>query len=102
MLIFLFALLAADFQNESQNKSKGRGITRLNDIFARVPGMPKIKITLNEYGQPIGDNSRRFASAIGCHTRRKLSIGCADWRLVDAEKKFEVWTDLKVPCACYL
>jgi len=102
MLIFLFALLAADFQNESQNKSKGRGITRLNDIFARVPGMPKIKITLNEYGQPIGHNSRWFASAIGCHVRLKLPVGCADWRLVDVEKKFEVWTDLKVPWACCL
>jgi hypothetical protein len=28
--------------------------------------------------------------------RKKISVGCADWRLVDAEKKFEVWTDLKV------
>ena len=74
----------------------------MNDIFARAPGMPKIKITLNEYGQPIGHNSRWFASAIGCHVRLKLPVGCADWRLVDVEKKFEVWTDLKVPWACCL
>jgi hypothetical protein len=52
--------------------------------------MPKIKIMVNEYGQPIGDDARRFSSAIGCHVRKKISVGCADWRLVDAEKKFEV------------
>jgi hypothetical protein len=57
--------------------------------------MPKIKIMVNEYGQPIGDDARRFSSAIGCHVRKKISVGCADWRLVDAEKKFEVWTDLR-------
>jgi hypothetical protein len=68
----------------------------LNDIFARAPGMPKMKIMVNEYGQPIGDDARRFSSDIGCHVRKKILVGCADWRLVDAEKKFEVWTDLKV------
>ena len=59
--------------------------------------MGKIKIMLNEYGQSIGENSWRFSSAIGCKVRNTISVACVDWRLVDAEKKFEVWTDLKVP-----
>ena len=69
--------------------------------------MPKIKITLNQYGQPVGKNSRKFSSVLGCQVRRKISVGCSDWRLVKPEKKYEVWTDIKVslretahmPCA---
>jgi len=68
----------------------------LDDIFARPPSMGKIKIMLNEYGQPIGENSRRFSSAIGCKVRNTISVACVDWRLVDAEKKYEVWTLIKV------
>jgi hypothetical protein len=68
----------------------------LEDIFSRERDMAKIKITLNEYGQPVGSNARRFSSAIGCYVRKKLSVGCVDWRLVDGEKKDEVWEDLKV------
>lgn len=57
--------------------------------------MPKIKINLNERGQPIGKDCRKFSSAIGCLVRKKLSVACADWRLVDAEKKYEVWNNIK-------
>jgi hypothetical protein len=89
-------LLVTDVVNSPQNKRKGRGITRLDDICARPPSMGKIKIMLNEYGQPIGDNSRRFSSFIGCQVRNIISVACVDWRLVDAEKKYEVWTIIKV------
>ncbi|XP_008652536.2 uncharacterized protein [Zea mays] len=84
-----------DSRNNAEKKRKGRGITRLDEIFARKPSMPKIKVELNKYGQPIGDNCRRFSSALGCHVRRKLSVGCSDWRLVDPQKKYEVWEDMK-------
>jgi hypothetical protein len=57
-----------------QKKRKGRGITKLEDIFARGSGMEKIKIQLNEFGQPFGNNSKKFSSAIGCHVRKKLSV----------------------------
>jgi hypothetical protein len=40
--------------------------------------MPKIKIILNEFGQPIGENYRQFYSAIGCQVRQTLSVGCSD------------------------
>jgi hypothetical protein len=36
--------------------------------------MPKIKITANQHGQPIGENYRKFASAIGCQVRKKLPV----------------------------
>eukprot|EP00267_Zea_mays_P051318 XP_020404245.1 uncharacterized protein LOC103649371 isoform X1 [Zea mays] len=86
----------ADFEDIPKKRAgKGRGITRLDDIFARKSDMPKIKITLNEHGQPVGKDCRKFSSAIGCLVRKKLSVACADWRLVPAEKKYEVWTSIK-------
>jgi hypothetical protein len=46
----------------------------MNDIFLRTMDMPKIKITVNDFGQPVGENYRKFASAIGCQVRKKLPI----------------------------
>ncbi|CAN6329991.1 unnamed protein product [Urochloa humidicola] len=76
-------------------KRNGRGITRLDDIFSRTPNMPKIKIMLNGYGQPVDEDSRKLSSAIGCQVRKTLSIGCDDWRLVDIKMKLQVWDDIK-------
>jgi hypothetical protein len=66
------------------------------DIFSRTAEMPKIKLTVNAYGQPVGENYRKFASAIGCQVRRKLPVRYTDWRVVPLAKKLEVWDDLKV------
>jgi len=65
-------------------------------IFARTPDMPKIIITLNEYGQPVGKNYRQLSSVIGCLVRKKLSVRCSDWRLIDAEEKGAVWDEVQV------
>ncbi|WVZ71926.1 hypothetical protein U9M48_020455, partial [Paspalum notatum var. saurae] len=67
----------------------------MDDIFARTPDMGKIKITINEFGQPVGSNSRRLSSFIGCQVRKKLSVGYDDWRRVDAERKLQVWDEIK-------
>jgi hypothetical protein len=84
-----------DIQNDDKTKRAGRGITKMEEIFARTPEMPKIKVLLNDRGQPIGKSARQFSSAIGCHVRKKLSIAYTDWRLIDIEKKLELWTDMK-------
>ena len=62
--------------------------------------MPKIKVMVNAHGQPVGDNARRFSGAVGVRVRQKISIACADWRLVDPHIKDEVWIDMKVFLAC--
>lgn len=64
-------------------------------IFARTPDMPKIIITINEYGQPVGKNYRQLVSVIGCLVRKKLSVRCYDWRLIDIEAKDAVWDEVK-------
>jgi hypothetical protein len=68
----------------------------MENIFARTPNMPKIKIILNEFDQPVGDTYRQFSSAIGVKVRQTLSVGCSDWRLVDIKKKDQLWDTLKV------
>lgn len=92
-------MFIANVHNNTQKKRTGRGISRLDEVFARPPGMPKIKFEINKYGQPVGENARRFSGAIGCQVRRKISIACADWRLVHPDLKDAVWTDLNV-CKC--
>jgi hypothetical protein len=57
--------------------------------------MPKLKILLNGYGQLVGENARKLSSAIGCLVRKKISIAYVDWRLVDINKKCELWADIK-------
>jgi hypothetical protein len=58
--------------------------------------MPKIKIIVNQHGQPVGENYRKFVSAIGCQVRKKLPVRFNDWRVVPLEKKNQVWTNLQV------
>jgi len=65
-------------------------------VFARTPDMPKIIITLNEYGQPVGKNYRQLSSVIGCMVRKKLSVHCSNWRLIDAEENDAVWDEVLV------
>jgi hypothetical protein len=68
--------------HSGKQKRNGRKITTLNDIFSRTADMPKIKIIVNEYGQPVGENYRKFASAIGCQVRKTIPVRFKDWRLV--------------------
>jgi hypothetical protein len=63
--------------------------------------MPKIKVAVNNLGQPVGDNYRRFASAVGCLVRLTLSVACPDWRKIHIDKKMAVWKTLKV-CLSYV
>lgn len=67
----------------------------MEDVFSKTPDMPKIRVTLNEHGQPIGKNARQLSSVIGCLVRKKLSVRCKDWRLIDIEEKNAVWAEVQ-------
>ncbi|KAL5647669.1 hypothetical protein ACJX0J_042024, partial [Zea mays] len=76
------------------NIRKGRGPTLKKNIYSNSGG-PKISITLNEYGQPVGRNSKEFGNFIGTLVRKNIPVSSEDWRLVDSKKKFELWTKVK-------
>jgi hypothetical protein len=57
---------------------------------------PKIKIPLNEHGQPIGPDATEFANFIGTLVRKHIPPKTIDWRDLDEEKKLVVWEDLQV------
>ncbi|XP_021318236.1 uncharacterized protein LOC110436181 isoform X3 [Sorghum bicolor] len=77
-----------------RKKRGGRGITRMEEVFARTPHMAKVKVDLNEFDQPVGSRAREPASVIGCLVR-KISVQCSDWRLVDIKKKDALWKEIK-------
>ena len=57
---------------------------------------PKIKVPLNELGQPIGPDATEFANFIGTLVRKHIPPKTCDWRDVDEEKKLLVWDHLRV------
>jgi ABC-type sulfate transport system substrate-binding protein len=95
MLIFEGFLICTDLPGCTQ-KRQGQKITTMNEIFSRKAHMPKIKITANELGQPVGENCRKFVSAIGCQVRKSLPVRIKDWRDVPIQMKRQVWTALEV------
>lgn len=92
----MIKLLVTDVHTSPHKKRNGRSITRMEDVFARTPDMPKIKITVNGYGQPVGKKYKQLTNAIGCLVRKKISVRCSDWRLVDIEQKDAVWDEVQV------
>lgn len=69
----------------------------MDDILLKEPGtMPKIKIEVNDKGQPVGENYRRLSSVIGVLARRMLPLRYSDWRLVDINEKNALWKDIQV------
>jgi hypothetical protein len=78
----LVCYTALDLQTGDQSKGtmkrKGRGVTKKDGIFSRTPDMHKLKILFNMYVHPVGENA------------------CVDSRLVDTNKKCELWADIRL------
>jgi len=72
-----------------------RGPTKLPAIVhARSQGT-RLEVDVDEYGAPIGDKARSFASFLGVQARR-VSILYDDWREVPLHLKNIMWTDIHV------
>ena len=66
---------------------------------------PKLKLEINEDGQPCGKSATRFANFVGTQIRTKgFPVEFDDWRKVDLSKKLALWTEAKVilGCCCYI
>ncbi|XP_025819044.1 uncharacterized protein LOC112895311 [Panicum hallii] len=79
-----------------QEKKKVRGPTTKADIFARQ-NKPKLKLEINDCGQPCGPSSTEFANFIGALVRTKgFPMAHDDWRKVCPQKKYKLWTDAQL------
>uniref|UniRef100_A0ACD5W1C7 Uncharacterized protein n=1 Tax=Avena sativa TaxID=4498 RepID=A0ACD5W1C7_AVESA len=55
----------------------------------------KIKIALNEHGQPIGPDATEFSNFIGTLVRKHIPPKTIDWRDLDEERKLLVWDHIQ-------
>ncbi|KAL5551150.1 hypothetical protein UlMin_001326 [Ulmus minor] len=83
-------LLVADDEIQPQNvvdgkKKKKRGPTRMGMVQSRI------KITFNERGQPVAENSSKLSSYLGVIAREHIPIVIDNWRKVDEEIKQQLW-----------
>ena len=73
-----------------------RKITTMKSIWGRQ-NKPKLKLEINEIGQPIGTSTTRFANFIGTQVRTKgFPVEYDDWRKVPLSLKLGLWTEAKV------
>ncbi|KAM0897692.1 hypothetical protein ACQ4PT_022407 [Festuca glaucescens] len=88
-------------QQETQKTSLSeerevRKITTMKSIWGRQ-NKPKLKLEVNEIGQPCGNSATRFANFIGTQIRTKgFPLAFDDWRKVDLPLKLGLWTQAKL------
>ena len=74
----------------ARKKKKKRGPTRMGMVQSRI------KITFNERGQPVAENSSKLSSYLGVIAREHIPIVIDDWRKVDEEIKQQLWELVQV------
>ncbi|KAG6506384.1 hypothetical protein ZIOFF_031707 [Zingiber officinale] len=79
--------------DEKIDKKKGRGASKLK----MVSGQDKCKeLERNEFGQPIGDNSVKYASFLGCMIKEFVPYTLDGWSNIDEEVKDRMWSCLQM------
>ncbi|KAG6470769.1 hypothetical protein ZIOFF_071847 [Zingiber officinale] len=79
--------------DEKIDKKKGRGASKLK----MVSGQDKCKeLERNEFGQPIGDNSVKYASFLGCMIKEFVSYTLDGGSVIDEEVKDRMWSCLQI------
>ncbi|KAG6473420.1 hypothetical protein ZIOFF_067336 [Zingiber officinale] len=79
--------------DEKIDKKKGRGASKLK----MVSGQDKCKeLERNEFGQPIGDNSVKYASFLGCMIKEFVPYTLDGWSDIDEEVKDRMWSCLQM------
>ncbi|KAM0924073.1 hypothetical protein ACQ4PT_005076 [Festuca glaucescens] len=88
-------------QQETQKTSLSeerevRKITTMKSIWGRQ-NKPKLKLEVNEIGQPCGNSATWFANFIGTQIRIKgFPLAFDDWGKVDLPLKLGLWTQAKL------
>ena len=81
----------------AENAPKRRGPTRLADIWA-LNGSWKIPLSLNDEGQPIGEDSKTYVRWLGsfCNNPLLCPLMPAGWPSIPKKFKEDRWTEIKV------
>ncbi|KAM0861893.1 hypothetical protein ACQ4PT_045591 [Festuca glaucescens] len=73
-----------------------RKITTMKSIWGRQ-NKPRLKVEINEIGQPCGKSGTRFANFIGTQIRTKgFPLAFDDLKKIDLPLKLGLWTDAKL------
>ncbi|KAG6474066.1 hypothetical protein ZIOFF_067990 [Zingiber officinale] len=72
---------------------KGRGPSKLMLVSGQQN--PKV-LERNEFGQPIGDNSAKYASFLGCMVKEFVPYTLDGWNDVDEDLKSKMWSCLQL------
>lgn len=76
-----------------RKKKKGRGPSKLK----MASGQDNCKeLERNEFGQPIGDNSVKYASFLGCMIKEFVPYTLDGWNDIDDDVKDKMWSCLQV------
>ena len=75
-------------------QKKIRGSAKI-DFVAPIDGK-RIEVIFNEYGQPVGRNSNRLSSFIGCLVRQMVPLTLDSWHRMKSELRERLWTYVKV------
>ncbi|XP_075506334.1 uncharacterized protein LOC142543150 isoform X2 [Primulina tabacum] len=79
--------------DEKTNKKKRRGASNLK----MVSGQDKCKeLERNEFGQPVGDNSVKYASFLGCMLKEFVPYTLDGWNDISEEVKDTMWSCLQL------
>ncbi|XP_074556566.1 uncharacterized protein LOC141812474 [Curcuma longa] len=79
--------------DNSFKKKKGRGPTKLK--LATAQQKPK-ELERNEFGQPVGINSVKYASFLGCIVQEFVPYTLDEWNDVHEDVKNKMWSVLQV------
>ncbi|GAY64888.1 hypothetical protein CUMW_237050 [Citrus unshiu] len=77
----------------SRMQKKTRGPAKI-DFVAPIDGK-RIEGIFNEYGQPVGRNSNRLSSFIGCLVRQMVPLTLDSWHRMKSELRERLWTCVK-------
>ncbi|XP_073279640.1 uncharacterized protein [Primulina huaijiensis] len=79
--------------DEKTDKKKGRGSSKLK----MVSGQDKCKeLERNEFGQPVGDNSVKYASFLECMIKEFVPYTLDGWDDISEEVKDKMWSRLQL------
>uniref|UniRef100_A0A803NSA5 Uncharacterized protein n=1 Tax=Cannabis sativa TaxID=3483 RepID=A0A803NSA5_CANSA len=82
-----------EMDNGSEKNTRGR--TTMSELTKLRSEGKTVELEYNVHGQAIGKGGKQYASKLGDIVRSNISINKKSWDDVSAEKKEEIWDEMK-------